>query len=435
MTPRPNLYPQATPEKQFAHEIVRRLDERGFIAYFAGGCVRDAILGNDPHDFDVATNATTDQVRSVFGPNQTRAVGEAFGVVLVHGKWHGQKCQVEVATFRSDGAYSDGRRPDWVVFTSPENDAQRRDFTINGLFYDPIEEKVIDYVGGREDLERKVLRAIGNPEARIGEDKLRMLRAIRFAARFGLALDPNTQQAIVRNAEQIQAVSGERIGVELTKILEHPSRHWAWEKLVGTGLTQYVIPELHSRWTDASQREKELSLLRQLPKTPVLFPISLAAILYPWFQEISGQRLELESMAAAIQDRWKLSNIEMDVVQYAIRNAEVLVQGETLPWSLVQPVLTSRFFEPALVLAEAIARNREVPVRGIEYCRSKLQSPESFWNPRPFLDGSDLVRAGLKPGPGFATLLARARQMQLDGDLKSKEEAVAWLKTMIDHGS
>jgi len=434
MTPRPDLYLKATPDKQFAHEIVRRLVESGFIAYFAGGCVRDAILGNDPHDFDVATNATTDQVRSVFGPNQTRAVGEAFGVVLVHGKLHGHKCQVEVATFRSDGAYSDGRRPDWVVFTSPENDAQRRDFTINGLFYDPIEAKVIDYVGGREDLERKVLRAIGNPEARIGEDKLRMLRAIRFAARFGFALDPNTQQAIVRNAEQIQTVSGERTGVELTKILEHPSRHWAWEKLVETGLTQYVIPELHPRWSNESQRDKELSLLRQLPTTPVPLPIPLAAILYPWFQEISGQHSELESMASAIQDRWKLSNIELEAVQYAIQNAEVLIQAEALPWSRVQPVLTSRFIEPALVLAEAIARNREASVQGIEYCRSRLQTPESFWNPRPFLDGSDLIRSGLKPGPGFATLLSRARQMQLDGDLKSKEEAVAWLKTVIDQG-
>ncbi|MFN7735620.1 MAG: CCA tRNA nucleotidyltransferase [Pirellula sp.] len=432
MTHRPDLYPKATPDKQFAHDVVRRLVEGGYIAYFAGGCVRDAILGNDPHDFDVATNATTDQVRSVFGPNQTRAVGEAFGVVLVHGKSHGRKCQVEVATFRSDGAYSDGRRPDWVVFTSPENDAQRRDFTINGLFYDPIEERIIDYVGGREDLERRVLRAIGNPEARIREDKLRMLRAIRFAARFGFALDPTTQQAIVRNAEQIQAVSGERTGVELTKILEHPSRHWAWEKLFETGLTQYVIPELHSRWSIANHREEDLSLLRQLPETPVPFPVSLAAILYPWFRDISGGREELESMSLAIQERWKLANVEIETIQFAIQNAEVLIQGSTLPWSQVQPVLTSRFIETALALAEAIAMLRTDSLHGIEHCRSTLRSPESVWNPRPFLDGSDLIRAGLKPGPGFATLLASARQMQLDGNLRSKEEAIAWMKTLLD---
>ena len=432
MTPRPDLYPKSTPDKQFAHEVVRRLVENGYIAYFAGGCVRDAILGNDPHDFDVATNATTDQVRSVFGPNQTRAVGEAFGVVLVHGKTHGKKCQVEVATFRSDGAYSDGRRPDSVVFTSPEHDAQRRDFTINGLFYDPIEEKIIDYVGGREDLERKVLRAIGNPEARIREDKLRMLRAIRFAARFGFALDPSTQQAIARNAEQIQVVSGERTGIELIKILEHPSRYWAWEKLFETGLTQYVIPELHPRWSVASQRDEELSLLRRLPEIPVPFPVSLAAILHPWFRDASGRQAEMESMSLAIQERWKLSNIEMEAVQFALQNAEVLIQGSTLPWSQVQPVLTSKFIELALALAEAIASLRTEALHGIDFCRSQLRLPESVWNPRPLLDGSDLIRAGLKPGPGFATLLERARQMQLDGNLRSKEEAMAWMKTMID---
>jgi len=432
MAPRPTFYLTATPDKQFAHEIVRKLVENGYIAYFAGGCVRDAILGNVPHDFDVATNATTDQVRSVFGPNHTRAVGEAFGVVLVHGKSHSKKCQVEVATFRSDGEYSDGRRPDWVVFTSPEHDAQRRDFTINGLFYDPIEEKVIDYVGGREDLERGVLRAIGNPEARIREDKLRMLRAIRFAARFGFALDPNTQQAIARNADQIQAVSGERTGVELIKILEHPSRHWAWEKLFETGLTQYIIPESHSRWSETGQCAEDLKLLRMLPESPIAFPVSLAAILHPWFRDVSVQTAELESLSLAIQERWKLSNVEIEAVQFALRYAQGLIQASNLPWSHIQPILTSKFIEPTLALAEAIARLRMDSLQGIEFCRSQLRLPESVWNPGPLLDGSDLIRAGLKPSPRFATLLANARQLQLDGALRSKEEALAWMKTMID---
>ena len=184
-----------------------------------------------PKDFDVATNATTDQVREVFGPSNTRAVGEAFGVVLVHGRLAKTKCQVEVATFRTDGSYSDGRRPDWVEYASPEEDAQRRDFTINGLFYDPIAEKVIDFVGGQADLERNILRAIGDPYERIREDKLRMLRAIRFASRYGFHLDPATQSAIADSSAGLAVVSGERIGVELTKILEHPNRTWAWNKL------------------------------------------------------------------------------------------------------------------------------------------------------------------------------------------------------------
>jgi hypothetical protein len=206
------LFHAGSLHRQFAHEIVRRLVDRGYVAYYAGGCVRDALLSLTPKDFDVATDATPEQVREVFGADHTRAVGEAFGVVLVHGRLAKTKCQVEVATFRTDGSYSDGRRPDWVVYATAEQDAQRRDFTINGLFYDPIAQRVIDFVGGQIDLGNRLLRAIGDPYARINEDKLRMLRAIRFAARFALELDPATRKAIEESASGIQRVSGERIG-------------------------------------------------------------------------------------------------------------------------------------------------------------------------------------------------------------------------------
>jgi len=206
--------------------------------------VRDALLSLTPKDFDVATDATPEQVREVFGADHTRAVGEAFGVVLVHGRLAKTKCQVEVATFRTDGSYSDGRRPDWVVYATAEQDAQRRDFTINGLFYDPIAQRVIDFVGGQSDLGNRLLRAIGDPYARINEDKLRMLRAIRFAARYSLELDPATRKAIEESASGIQRVSGERIGMELSKILEHPNRQWAWSELARCGLLEHIAPEL-----------------------------------------------------------------------------------------------------------------------------------------------------------------------------------------------
>src|SRR5688572_21466071 len=222
--------PEIHSTRQDALAVVRRLRDAGHVAYFAGGCVRDQLLGLDPKDYDVATDAPPDRVRQLF--SNTQAVGAAFGVILVRHR----KSQIEVATFRTDGKYVDGRRPEGVVFTTAEEDAKRRDFTINGMFYDPVEERVIDYVGGQADLKHKLLRAIGNPDERFEEDHLRMLRAVRFAARFDLAVEPATGDAIKRHADHLPRISPERIAEELRWMLGDPSRRRAWPLLWELGL-------------------------------------------------------------------------------------------------------------------------------------------------------------------------------------------------------
>lgn len=438
------LYHAQSIEFQFARGLVERLVQAGYIALFAGGCVRDAILKLEPHDFDIATSATLDQVREVFGEKNTQAVGEAFGVVIVHGRQHGRKCKVEVATFRSDGAYSDGRRPDWVVYSNPEQDAQRRDFTINGLFYDPIASRVLDYVDGQRDLESKTLRAIGCAEARFREDKLRMLRGVRFAARFDLQIEPATWEAIVEQASTIRVVSGERIGIELSKILEHPRRAWAWQQLLSTRLLEYVLPEAHCE-VDRPPVDAEpvpffrtedwasgIRMLEMLPSVAMPAESALAAVFSPWYDrqvasEASQALQRLAGLLQAIKHRWKLPNQSIESVRFAILNADTLRDADRLAWSRVQPLLVVPHAEAALAVAAAKSRIQQLHPIGIEYCRTRMSEPAEHWNPKPWLDGADLIGAGLKPGPEFSKLLATARSMQLDGELTTRADALAWL--------
>src|SRR5437762_3715435 len=230
--------------RQFAVDVVRRLRESGHQSLWAGGCVRDQLMGQLPKDYDVATDAVPDRVREVFGKRRTLPIGASFGVITVLGPEAAG--QIDVATFRRDATYSDGRHPDAVSFSDAEHDAQRRDFTINGLFFDPLEDRVIDYVGGQDDLARRVIRAIGDPLARIAEDKLRMLRAVRFAARFDFAIDDKTLAAIKQQARELVIVSAERIAAELRLILTHPNRARGMELLADTGLLEIVLPEASS---------------------------------------------------------------------------------------------------------------------------------------------------------------------------------------------
>src|SRR4051812_33168088 len=228
------------PGREFATDIVGKLRGEGFQALWAGGCVRDLLLGQTPADYDVPTDATPEQVMAIFR-HRTIPVGASFGVVRVR---HPRGSEVEVATFRSDGAYVNGRHPESVVFSSPEQDAARRDFTINGMFLDPFSDQVIDYVGGRADLDSGILRAIGDPRARFREDKLRLLRAVRFAARFRLTIDPATRAALREMAAEIVVVAAERIAQELRRMLVHESRSTAVDQMLETGLAAAVLPPL-----------------------------------------------------------------------------------------------------------------------------------------------------------------------------------------------
>ena len=251
-------------QRRFAVEVVRRLREAGFTAYWAGGCVRDQLLGRTPKDYDVATDATPAQIRKLFGRHRTLAIGAAFGVITVMGpKAAGM---IEVATFRHDAAYSDGRHPDSVTFSSAEEDASRRDFTINGLFYDPVEERVIDFVGGQDDLAARRLRAIGDPRERFAEDKLRMLRAVRFAAAFDFALEENTLAAIREMAGEIPVVSAERIAMEMRRMLGRAGprscgRIACWSRIWPRQILPEIVPASDE---DRQKLEESLAVLGRL---------------------------------------------------------------------------------------------------------------------------------------------------------------------------
>ena len=248
-------------DREFATEVTQKLQAAGFAALFAGGCVRDDLLGKSPKDYDVATDATPEQVRELFGFKRTLAIGESFGVITVLGPR--SVSPIEVATFRRDGGYSDGRRPDSVEFTDAREDALRRDFTINGMFFDPVTETIIDYVDGQTDLELRQIRAIGNAEERIEEDKLRMLRGIRFAATYNFSLEANTLVAIQKRASEIDAVSPERIGGEIVRMFTHPNFPRAFELLIESSLWCEILPQKLAGETEAiSLRLEELNRLK-----------------------------------------------------------------------------------------------------------------------------------------------------------------------------
>jgi len=403
-------------QRRFAAEVVRRLRDAGFVAYWAGGCVRDQLLGRVPKDYDVATNATPPEIRRLFGRKRTLAIGAAFGVITVLGpKPAGM---IEVATFREDAAYSDGRHPDRVTFSSAREDALRRDFTINGLFYDPLAEEVIDFVGGREDLTAKIIRAIGQPRQRIGEDKLRMLRAIRFAATFGFEVHPDTLAAIREMAPQITVVSAERIAMEMRRLLVEPRRAEGVGMMIDAGLADAVLPEVVPR--DESQRRRldhTLDILAKLSQPG--FPLALGTLLH-----------ELTDAAGArgVCRRWRLSNKETDRVAWLVENHASLENARSTRFSALQPLLVAERIEDLLALHDALALDPE----GSAYCRLLLAQPREMLDPPPLLTGDDLIERGFSPGPRFGDLLERIRNAQLDKEIRTRAEALAMVGRLLE---
>lgn len=404
---------QYSPEdqRQFAEQIVRTLREAGFEAVWAGGCVRDMLLGQTPKDYDVATNATPVEVRKLFGFHRTLAVGASFGVIVVVG---GRKAgQVDVATFRSDGTYSDGRRPDSVTFGTAEEDVKRRDFTINGLLYDPLEDRVIDYVGGQADLANGVIRAIGDPFTRFSEDKLRLLRAVRFAARFDFTLEAQTRAAIEAMADRVVTVAPERIAQELRPMLIHPNRRRAVELLGETGLAQALVPELKPVIEDGTAWKQTLDRLERLKQPP--FVVALAA----WLLELGPET------TANVAQRWRLSNKECEEAVWLLKHLDRLREAPTLPWSQVQPMLVNAWATDLCDLAEADAETRGQATDHVAWCREKLALPPHELDPPPLISGNDLRALGIPPGKLYSTFLRRVREAQLDGQLTTPEQALA----------
>lgn len=433
--------------REFALNVVRRLQQAGFTAYWAGGCVRDQLLGLEPKDYDVATDARPPQIAALF-PRRNE-IGAAFGVVQVIGPRgpDGQWLTVEVATFRSDLGYSDGRRPDAVAFSSPQEDALRRDFTINGMFYDPIRGELIDYVGGQADLQQRLLRAIGDPYQRFAEDKLRLLRAARLAARYQLTIEPQTAAAAREMASEISVVAPERIADELRKMLRHSSRARSLRLLDELGLVAPLFPELVPAFTFPhvlSTRERPaesvwehtLRVIELLPED-ASFPLGLAALLHDLGRmalasggsqpDPSEPDAVGAQMAADIAARLRLSNAEKDRLVWLIRHQSALFDAPRQKPHCWRPLLAEAGAAELVALhrAEALA-NGGGRLEAVEFCEQLLREwPREKLDPPPLLRGSDLLALGIPPGPEIKRLLDVVRRAQWDGEVQTKEQAVA----------
>ncbi|MCX7419422.1 MAG: CCA tRNA nucleotidyltransferase [Planctomycetia bacterium] len=434
---RPTIHP--VQQRDFAIDIVRRLKEAGFTALWAGGCVRDYLLDKTPKDYDVATDATPTQIRKVFKARKTLDVGAAFGVIVVVGSK--RTGDVEVATFRSDGVYSDGRRPDSVTFSSPEEDAQRRDFTINGMFYDPLEQKVFDFVGGERDLSQGYIRAIGDPHDRMREDKLRMLRAVRFTAHLEFGLARNTKAAVTEMASEIHVVSPERIAAELRRMLTDTHRHVAMELADEVGLLCEILPEVIEKndaddgnddegqvpkpWLGGRQRKMEdhgrgvsaetLAMLRLLQQ--------------PSFELAFAVLARFAPDVGAICRRLRFSNDELDRVVWLVKQQAALRAADKLSLARLKRLLAHPFRDDLLSFTRVALLAENAELHPVLFCERYLETtPRSVLDPLALVTGDDLITLGLKPGPQFKRLLEEARDAQLNGELLDRDTALEWVK-------
>ncbi len=443
--------------QSFATSIVRALHDRGHQAYLVGGCVRDLLLGHEPADYDVATDATPQQVMEIFP--QTFAVGAQFGVVLVplpkagsgeSATGSGEKVPVvEVATFRSDVGYSDGRHPDEVRFSKdPQEDVRRRDFTINGLLLDPLKNEVLDYVGGREDLKAGVVRTIGEPEHRFAEDKLRMLRAVRFAARFEYRIDPATLAAIRRLAAQIHQVSRERVREELTKMLTEGHARRAFEMLDESSLLKEVLPEI-SAMKGVEQPPQfhpegdvfvhTMLLLEKLP-ADCSRTLAWGALLHdvgkpPTFR-VAPDRIRFDGhvevgvkMAAEICRRLRFSNDDTEQILALVQNHMRFGVVQQMKESTLKKLLRLPGFDEHLELHRIDCLSSHGLLEAYDYAwqRSRTLSPEAI-RPQPLITGQDLIEAGYEPGPRFKEILGTVEDAQLEGRLISREDAMGFVR-------
>ena len=431
------------PARQFATEVVTRLQAAGFQALWAGGCVRDLILGAEPSDFDVATDARPEEVMGLFRRNVP--VGASFGVVRVLGP---AGMDVEVATFRTDGAYLDGRRPETVEFADARRDAERRDFTINGMFLDPLGGAILDFVGGRRDLDARVIRAIGDPTARFTEDKLRLLRATRFAARFGFAIEAETRGALEAMVGSVRVVAAERIAQELRKILAHPSRAVGMTLAMETGLLAVILPPVARMrglpQCKPAQPEGDLwdhtrlvlELLPARPSPELAFAALLHDVGKPDTHAITPDgRVTFhhhEQVGRQIADRiardLKLANAERERIAWLVEFHQYLGDPTKLREAKLKRILAEPGIADLLALhrADALATHGAAP--NVAYCEAYLRDqPTGPINPPPLLSGHDLAHHGLKPGPRFKQYLEAVYEAQLERQVGSKREALDWL--------
>ncbi len=436
--------------RELAEKIARTLRDAGHQAYFVGGCVRDLELGREPADYDVATDARPERVQELFP--DSLAIGAQFGVILVTE----DGAEVEVATFRSDIGYSDGRHPDSVVYAdSAKEDVLRRDFTINGLLLDPRTNEVLDYVDGRADLRARLIRAIGSPEQRFREDKLRLIRAVRFAARFDFAIEAETAGAIRRLAPEILVVSAERLRDELTKILTEGAARRGFELLDELGLLRHVLPEI-ARMKGVEQPPQfhpegdvwiHTLLMLEMLTAGASPTLAWGVLLHdvgkpPTFAPPAGPegRIRFDGhvevgtkMAEEICRRFRFSNEEMEQVMALVANHLRFKDVLQMRQSTLKRFVRLPHFEEHMELHRLDCSSSHRNLENYDFVRRFLaETPAAEVRPARLIGGDDLIGMGLKPGPGFKEMLRAIEDAQLDGSLKTREEALAQVRRSLE---
>ncbi|MFC1781193.1 CCA tRNA nucleotidyltransferase [Planctomycetota bacterium] len=398
--------------REAAIKIIRRLHQNDFEALLAGGCVRDMLLKRRAQDYDIATNAQPKDVIRLF--RRTIKVGAKFGVVIVLL----ENRQVEVATFRTEAGYTDGRHPTSVKFSSPEEDASRRDFTINGMFYDPLNKRILDYVGGQRDLKKRVIRTIGIPDERFTEDYLRMFRAVRFSTQLGFAIEPSTWSAVYSNAKEIVKISGERMAIELEGILTHPNRDKGASLFVNSGLAEVIFTDYSTE-----QAEFGIAVLRRLQKRPD-FALSLACF-------FAGCEIEYAMEKCRIL---KLSRNQFKHIKFLLGNRGRLLD-ECMSLADLKKILAEPYFEDLFEFQKAIQK-ADIGGRKSIYDLIKLRRRITSLGkielkPKPLLNGHDLIRLGAVSGPRLGFLLQELYTAQLEGLLQTRKQAIRWIKKWL----
>ena len=436
----------SNPMEPVARTIVEHLQKKGFTAFYAGGCVRDMLRGVIPVDYDIATSARPEQVQALF--QRTIAVGAHFGVVCVLEAG----MEFEVATFRADGIYIDGRHPDSVTFSSPEQDAQRRDFTVNGMFYDPIREEIIDFVNGQADLEAKILRAIGNPAHRFSEDRLRMLRAVRFATTLGFEIESATWKALLLQSSEIHSVSPERIREEWVRLFLSPNRLKGFDLLDASGLMQEIIPEIsalkgceqppqfHPEGDVFIHTRIMIELLPPEVSVPLVFSVLLHDIgkpatftYHPEENRIrfSGHDKVGAEMAEKVMERLRFSRAEIDATVEAVDQHMVFKDVQKMRVSRLRRFMSRPHFDDEMVLHKVDCASSHGMLDNYEFL---LLKKAEFANepliPPPLVTGRDLLALGWKPGPAIGKTLESVQTRQLEGTLTTREEALSWISEL-----
>ncbi|MGR3218708.1 MAG: CCA tRNA nucleotidyltransferase [Candidatus Anammoxibacter sp.] len=433
-----------------AVKTVTHIRDNNFTAFFAGGCVRDMLMSTEPVDYDIATSATPAEIIKLF--KRTIPVGINFGVVNVII----DNFQFEIATFRSDGSYSDGRRPDTVRFCDAEDDVQRRDFTINGMLYDPIEDMVLDYVGGKNDIKARLIKTIGNPENRFNEDNLRLIRAVRFASRFSYDIEDNTKAAIKNLAKNILNVSVERIRDELEKGLTSANPHTFIEILDELNLIKVIMPEIpvmkgveqpENFHPEGDVFVHTLITLSKLVKPS--WELAMATLLHDIAKPVTFAR-DINSagelgrikfyqhdnigavMAGKICKRLKTSKFSRERIMWLIKKHLCIKDVQNMRKSTLKKLFANPGFPELMELFRIDTLSSTKDLTNYEFCKQRYsEMDEDVVKPKPLVNGHDLINMGLEPGPLFSQVLSKVIEEQLEEKISTRDEALDFVKTLI----